>query len=184
MDRQAHDGHLITGKPMTVCGAQTRTGGRCGQAPGWGTDHPGSGRCKLHGGKSPSGVAAQQFRHGRYSLTHRENMAIKAQQFLNDPAPGDLASELALMRALLQTYLDRFDVSPLKLSDIQSIYAMIDTIGRMVERISKILNETALTQAELQVLQATLADMLLRYIDDDGKRTQFMDELSAAFGSA
>lgn len=111
-------------------------------------------------------------------------MAIKAQQFINDPAPGDLTGELAILRALLQTYLDRFEASPMKLSDIQAVYAMIENIGRMVERISKILNETALTQAELQVLQATLADMLIRYIDDDDRRTQFMGELQAALGAA
>lgn len=42
------------------CGADTRTKlpGRdefkpCGKSKGWGTNHPGVGRCKLHGGASP-----------------------------------------------------------------------------------------------------------------------------------
>src|SRR4051794_4482960 len=46
---------------MTVrskCGAKTRSGGRCGQAAGWGTPTPGHGRCRLHGGCSPSGRKA------------------------------------------------------------------------------------------------------------------------------
>lgn len=34
------------------CGAKTRSGSPCGRPAGWGTDHPGSGRCKLHGGCS------------------------------------------------------------------------------------------------------------------------------------
>ena len=45
----------------TACGARTkRSGEPCGHRAGWGTDHPGFGRCKLHGGCSPSGRAAAQ----------------------------------------------------------------------------------------------------------------------------
>lgn len=177
MNGNPHADAAVITTPMQ-CGARTRSGGMCKTAP------MANGRCRMHGGMTPTGAVLPQFRHGRYSLSHRENMAIKAQQFLNDPAPGDLTGELALLRALLQTYLDRFEAAPLKLSDIQAIYAMIENIGRMVERISKILNETALTQAELQVLQARLADMMIRYIPNDDTRTQFMDELTALLGAA
>ena len=42
-----------------VCGAKKKQGpGDCQRPAGWGTDHPGSGRCKLHGGSSPSGKKA------------------------------------------------------------------------------------------------------------------------------
>jgi hypothetical protein len=37
------------------CGANRKSGGTCGQAAGWGTDHPGVGTCKLHGGSTPTG---------------------------------------------------------------------------------------------------------------------------------
>src|SRR4051794_34014182 len=53
--RSSRGGH----PPTRACGAQTRqTGLPCGRGAGWGTDHPGHGRCKLHGGRSPSGVKA------------------------------------------------------------------------------------------------------------------------------
>lgn len=35
-----------------TCGAKTRAGTPCKQPAGWGTNHAGEGRCKLHGGKS------------------------------------------------------------------------------------------------------------------------------------
>jgi len=35
-----------------TCGAKTRAGTPCQQKAGWGTDHVGEGRCKLHGGAS------------------------------------------------------------------------------------------------------------------------------------
>lgn len=45
------------GRPL--CGGPKRQGeGTCGQTAGWGTDHPGIGRCKLHGGSTPSHKAA------------------------------------------------------------------------------------------------------------------------------
>lgn len=34
------------------CLAQTRAGTPCRRPSGWGTRHPGQGRCKLHGGSS------------------------------------------------------------------------------------------------------------------------------------
>lgn len=41
------------GKPK--CGAKKRQGeGNCTRPAGWGTDHPGTGRCKLHGGGTVS----------------------------------------------------------------------------------------------------------------------------------
>ena len=38
-----------------LCGAKSRQGTPCRRPAGWGTDHPGTGRCKLHGGCSPGG---------------------------------------------------------------------------------------------------------------------------------
>ena len=48
-------GQGITTGPM--CGARlrgSRKGGECRRPAGWGTDHVGYGRCRLHGGTSPS----------------------------------------------------------------------------------------------------------------------------------
>jgi len=45
MQNKVHD-------DKNICGAKTRAGTPCQQKAGWGTDHVGEGRCKLHGGKS------------------------------------------------------------------------------------------------------------------------------------
>jgi hypothetical protein len=39
-----------------ACGARTRSGGTCGKTRGWGTDHPGWGNCRYHGGSTPDGI--------------------------------------------------------------------------------------------------------------------------------
>lgn len=160
------------------CGGKTRSGTSCRRPAGWGTDHPGEGKCKLHGGSA----TGRPIIHGRYSVKHRAALAEKVAQFLDDPAPGDLSHELALTRALLQDYLDRFgDGQPLPYEDMSRILDIVESVGRMVERISRILNSTALTQVEVQYLQARLADLIVKYIDDPNKRFAFMDELGASF---
>lgn len=40
------------------CGGKTRAGGRCTRPSGWGTEHVGIGRCKLHGGATQSHTKA------------------------------------------------------------------------------------------------------------------------------
>ncbi|HDR3524336.1 HGGxSTG domain-containing protein [Bacillus cereus group sp. MYBK12-2] len=67
---KAHDNK----KPAKTCGAKTRDGKKCKRPAGWGTDHPGSGRCKLHGGAStgPKTQAGKEkvkqnaVKHGAY----------------------------------------------------------------------------------------------------------------------
>src|SRR5690606_14601494 len=86
-----------------VCGAKTRSGSPCQQVAGWGTDQVGTGRCKLHGGAS----TGRPIIHGRYSFKHAASLQGKVQEYLADPEPGNLLHELALMRALLQDFLDK-----------------------------------------------------------------------------
>jgi hypothetical protein len=52
--RSGHGG----GSGHGACGAKTRGGGKCKKQKGWGTEHLGTGRCKLHGGSTASGQAA------------------------------------------------------------------------------------------------------------------------------
>lgn len=47
-----------TKKVGAICGAKKRQGGKCTLAAGWGTPHPGTGKCKLHGGSVPNHVKA------------------------------------------------------------------------------------------------------------------------------
>jgi hypothetical protein len=63
-------------KKKNICGAKAKsTGKKCQRSAGWGTDHPGSGRCRLHGGastgpKTQEGkkkAAANSLKHGAYS---------------------------------------------------------------------------------------------------------------------
>ena len=49
------------GLGRVYCGAKTRTGGKCGQVA------MSNGRCRYHGGLSPSGTEHGSFVHGYYT---------------------------------------------------------------------------------------------------------------------
>lgn len=53
------------------CGAKTRSGGNCHHEAGWGTQHVGVGRCKLHGGAEPHAQV-----NGMVQLARREQQVM------------------------------------------------------------------------------------------------------------
>lgn len=83
----------------TTCNANKKSGGNCSQSAGWGTDHVGTGRCKLHGGtlNHPAPKGNQRaVKHGIYSRLFNP-------QDLEDAAAmaGSVDTELAITRLQL-----------------------------------------------------------------------------------
>lgn len=81
---------LADERNYATCGAtrkQLREGettpGKCTRPAGWGTDHVGSGRCKLHGGSSPAGKKFAQ-----------KQQAVKARDTYGLPVDIDPADAL------------------------------------------------------------------------------------------
>lgn len=133
------------------CGAKTRGGGTCKHSAGKRTDHPGEGRCWLHGGANP-------IKHGRYSTIKRPRLAELIATFEGDPDPLNILPEVTLLRALITDYVERYDEfttalvawhesyinkhatpnpKPTQVIDILSAAKFIGQIGSLVERIEK-----------------------------------------------
>ena len=139
---------------MDLCGAKKKSGGTCGNTAGKKTDHPGLGRCWLHGGATP-------IKSGRYSTIKRAQLRQRLDEFLNDPDPLDLLPEVALLRAFLADVIERWDdiygpdgallawhesfldpeknphPKPRQLPDFSSLITVVDKVGVMVDRIQK-----------------------------------------------
>jgi hypothetical protein len=78
--RPTHDGDR--GKPRRkgpFCGGKLHgRDGTCTQAAGWGTTHPGTGRCKLHGGNTPSGRIAAAEQQARAQLARLDVAPVES----------------------------------------------------------------------------------------------------------
>lgn len=120
----------MTDSPNT-CGAKTKgTGEPCGRPAGWGTDHAGSGKCKLHGGASP-------IKHGLYSKHASRRLSGRLAEMREAGGElSDLAEDIALARAIISTQLERTDA--LNSDQADTIMELIERLSRIIARHDKI----------------------------------------------
>lgn len=150
-----------------VCGATTRDGSKCQRPAGWGTDKD-HGSCKQHGG-----AGGRPPKHGRYSVKRRESLQEKLEQYRSEDDPSEMWEELALLRALLQNWLS--DVDELDEDAISVILDLQNSIRRTLDTINKMLNRSALTAAEVEYLQARMADVFKRHVPKDRQSKAISD---------
>ncbi len=104
----------LCGGQAGLCGGKTRAGGGhpCRRPAGWGTDHVGTGRCKLHGGSSLAGPASPAWSHGKRSMYAKRLPARLQPDFEEAVAAGDpllLVEELGVARALVVEALSSWE---------------------------------------------------------------------------
>lgn len=68
-----------------------------------------NGRCRIHGGKTPSGPAAPSFKHGRYSKYLPKGLATLYQEAQQDPDLLSIAGEIHLVDARLRELIARLE---------------------------------------------------------------------------
>lgn len=161
------------------CNARTRDGGYC---PSWPTKTSGK-RCRMHGGAAGSG---RPVTSGRYSKVLRASLKRKYSEFLRDTDYRSLVCEIAIARSLFAEYLSRFGKGNgeirLKVDDICRLFDWLDKIGRQVERVARIENQTAMTMSELQLLEVLIVGLLRNYLSED-QQEKFSSQLAEVLGS-
>ncbi len=85
----------------SLCGAKTRSGRSCRGAPML------NGRCRLHGGPTPKGIANPNFTTGKYSKYLPGGLAQKYTAASNDADLISLREEIALVDTYLNERLER-----------------------------------------------------------------------------
>lgn len=101
--KEIPDSYVGTIEPNYYCRGWNSTRSKyCKARAGTGTDHPGQGRCKNHGGATP-------IKGGRYSTIKRERIRVLVEEFEQDPDPLDVLPELYLVRALMRDFIERYD---------------------------------------------------------------------------
>lgn len=159
-----------------MCGAKTRSGGKCKRAP------MANGRCYLHGGATPSGPDSVHYQHGKYAKWTPQGIAEKVGAFL-DADPFDLTEELALSRGLLADFMSRLEM-PMKDAQLETATMLVDRIRKTVESINRIKNDSALTAAEITYLAARATEVVTRYIVDPTQQKAFIQDLFGGVAGA
>jgi hypothetical protein len=119
---------------------------------------------------------------GRYSQVARGALREKYQQFLGDERWRDLACEVAIERALFAEYLGNIPEGDTPgREDVERMISWLDKIGRMIERIGRLENATALTAREVQLLETIIVTLLHDYLPAE-RCTEFADKLAQALG--
>jgi hypothetical protein len=162
-------------------------GDRCSWPAGFGTDHPGWGRCKYHGGAKVAARILSASKHGLMSRHLRSQVQTKIQKFLADPAPLDLAKELATQRALLELLMDHVvdqgDVDYLT-SRVPGLMELLESIGNMANKAALIEKRYAMTAAQVLYVQHVFVEIINKYVPDPGKREEIAGELRRKLGSS
>lgn len=164
---------------MERCGAKAKsTGQTCQKSAGWGTDHRGAGRCRIHGGATP-------ITHGRYSSIKRPSWVERVERFKADPDPLNLLDEVALLRAFVEDLIERWESiygvdgallawhesfnnpnadhapKPRQMPDFSSLTSVVDKVGGMVDRIQKHKTEGSITLVTLnRIVEQFGADLI------------------------
>jgi len=184
----------------TICGSKTHKGGICKQRAGHRTDHPGTGRCWLHGGKTP-------IKHGRYSAVTRTRLAELIETFEKDPDPLNLLPDVLLLRALITDYVNRYDAfteallawyeswkangvnegRPRQVLDILTVGKFIGDIGGLVEKIGKQRQEGMVSLATLdrviEQLGVEMVNAAQEVIADADQRAALLKAVEGRWGT-
>lgn len=172
--------HPTKGYP--ICGARKRQGddgGICTQKAGWGTDHPGQGRCKLHGGAAPR-------KHGRYSTVTNVRVRELLAELEDDPNPLDVIPDIQLVRALVKDWLDRYvelrdallawnatleeGQRPARVPEVQDVRALLESVSRMVARVEKTRSANFMPRQRVLQLMAAMGRVVDAHVTEEVAR--------------
>lgn len=129
-----------------LCNARC-SGGYCKMPAGFRTDHMGTGRCYLHGGR-----AGRPISHGMYSTKLKSTVKAEYDKFVTDPALIDLYAEFAFAKTMMSDFLtniqkslddgtniwigeNRFGESVMS-PEAKTLMALLETISKLFVRIT------------------------------------------------
>lgn len=135
----------------------------CSLPAGWGTDHVGVGRCRLHGGSVPikHGGRSKLRRYGR--LKHRLGDLVEEFEQEDEDEALDLLPELAAARAIFVDFVNRHeelvealiawhsdgDQKPGKVPSLHSAVRYLSEITKIAKRIEDIRSQNAISRPDL-----------------------------------
>lgn len=153
----------------------------CKRSAGWGTDHVGTGRCRTHGGGTPSGAKSPHFKNGEWAYAFRSRIFTKYEAALGNEKPLDLLPELALQRAMLAEYIDVVEEKSeekghASLEQLDNMVVIAERIAKTATQIANTRAKEAFTNAEIDFIREGLKSGLVKYVDPNKQRA-FVDHI-------
>lgn len=155
---------------------------RCTNVAGHGTDHLGTGACKFHGGSS----SAKSIVNGKQAYQTKKRLSNQIQAYLAQDRDTllDLTEQLAATKAMFDEFLTEF---PDPRDDNYGIWLnrftnIINTLGALAERISKMDTRNTLTTAQVLYLRTVMIDLFVKYIPNPDERLRAVRELAGRMG--
>ena len=118
---------VVSTERKNFCGAKTRQGGTCRRHP-----LKGRRRCRLHGGKTPSGTASPHFKTGRYSRYLPTQIRQLYAIHCRDRKSNDLQDEIGLLTVHIGQLLQQAHAKA-SLDSFSTIQKMTTEIQKAVE---------------------------------------------------
>lgn len=143
------------GRPK--CGAKKKQGeGHCTRPAGWGTDHAGTGQCKLHGGCMPNNrVAALEEQAQRLLYKHDAGPVADPLEALQRLAGRALALEETIGRIVNDLTSIRYESGGE--SSSEQLRAEVAVLERAMDRCGKLLTDIAKLNIEERMAKVTEA---------------------------
>lgn len=143
------------------CGKPTRAGIPCTMLKGQGTDHPGEGACKLHGGN----VGHGNFKTGIYSHIKRNRLKQLIEKVRDSGMdPLDILGELEIARAMLMMFLeDHANLDDRE--DRHEASELIDKITRAAFMYQKMQQSDMIHVKLVELIHMRMADVVIRVIN-------------------
>lgn len=138
-----------------------------------------NGRCRIHGGKSPSGIAHPNFKTGRYSKDIPTRLSKGYQEALSDPDLLQLNDEIRLTDSLMSELLERFEpTNPKHRGDLAEL---IEQRRKLVESEGKRLTamQQMITIERALALIGRITEAVLRHVDDPAARQAIARDIRA-----
>ena len=162
------------------CGAKTRSGAPCK------TPAMPNGRCRMHGGASPSGFAHPSTVHGRHSRHLPTRLADRYRASQADPDLLNLQSEISLIDTRITELLERIDVDGagalwgkvgwLYLEMQQAVDESLDDLPPLVDQLGEIVRSA---QADKQAWDAIypVVEQRRKLVESEQKRRVAMQDM-------
>lgn len=159
-----------------------------------------NGRCRLHGGKTPSGLASPNWKHGLKSK-HRwqgslpsehsagGSLADRFEAAMDDPSLASLRQALAVNDALLTSYLANLktkDGRPVTPTQENRILKLLHTQGVLAEKEARRLRDlhTMVGREQFLMMVNLCTALFVRFVPDMQDRAEIQRQLQQAMLAA